>query len=75
RALAPPHPERPRHPPVLYIVTFAAWEARGRFVRCDVHEHAVWASDATSARRFACEQVQAISGYRAAWRVRLVARG
>ena len=58
----------------LYTVTFAAWEdCEDRFVRSDVHEHEVWASDATSARRFACEQVQAVSGYRPAWRVRLVA--
>jgi hypothetical protein len=60
----------------LYSVTFAAWEEReDRFVRCDVHEHEVWAIDATSARRFACEQVQAISSYRPAWRVRRVADG
>jgi hypothetical protein len=58
----------------LYTVTFAAWEPReDRFIRCDVHDHEVWASDATCARRLACEQVQAVSGYRAAWRVRRVA--
>jgi hypothetical protein len=58
----------------LYTVTFAAWEAcDDRFVRGDVHEHEVWATDATSARRLACEQVQAIRGYRPAWRVRVVA--
>ncbi len=59
----------------LYTVTFAAWEAReDRFIRRDVHEHEVWASDATSARRCACELVQALSGYRPAWRVRRVAK-
>ena len=58
----------------LYTVIFAAWEERDdRFVRRDVHEHEVWASDATSARRLACEEVQAISGYWPAWRVRVVA--
>jgi hypothetical protein len=58
----------------LYTVTFAAWEAcDDRFVRRDVHEPEVWASDATSARRLACEQVQAVSDYRPAWRVRAVA--
>jgi hypothetical protein len=58
----------------LYTVTFAAWEAlEDRFVRRDVHEHEVWASDATSARRFACNRVQAVPGYRPAWRVRMVA--
>jgi hypothetical protein len=57
-----------------YVVTFAAWGAcEDRFVRRDVHECDVWASDATSARRFACEQVQALPGYRPAWRVRQVA--
>lgn len=76
-SLGPLRPLTPNAPGTrLYTVTFAAWEAReDRFVRCDVHEHEVWASDATSARRFACEQVQAISGYRPAWRVRLVASG
>jgi hypothetical protein len=59
----------------LYVVTFAAWEAGAeRFTRRDVHQREVWASDATSARRCACEQVQALPGYRAAWRVRQVAR-
>jgi hypothetical protein len=59
----------------LYVVTFAAWEAGAeRFNRRDVHEREVWASDATSARRCACEQVQTLPGYRAAWRVRQVAR-
>lgn len=58
----------------LYVVTFASWEPReDRFIRRDVHEHEVWASDATSARRSACEQVQAMPGYRPAWRVRRVA--
>jgi hypothetical protein len=58
----------------LYTVTFVAWEAHDdRFIRFDVHEHEAWASDATSARRFACEQVQAIAGYLPAWRIRTVA--
>ena len=57
-----------------YVVTFAAWEARGdRFLRHDVHEREVWATDATSARRLGAEQVQSLAGYRPAWRVRQVA--
>jgi len=57
-----------------YVVTFAAWESRGeRFVRRDVHEHEVWATDATSARRLASEQVQAMPSYLPAWRVSRVA--
>ena len=58
----------------LYRVVFAIWEAgEGRFIRRDVHEREVWATDATSARRLACGQVQAVPGYFAAWRVRQVA--
>ncbi len=66
------HPERPgTH---AYVVTFAAWEARGdRFLRHDVHQREVWATDATSARRLGAEQVQSLPGYRPAWRVRQVA--
>jgi hypothetical protein len=57
-----------------YVVTFAAWESRGeRFVRRDVHEREVWATDATSARRLASEQVQAMPSYLPAWRVSRVA--
>lgn len=57
-----------------YVVTFAAWEARGdRFLRHDVHQREVWATDATSARRLGAEQVQSLPGYRPAWRVRQVA--
>jgi hypothetical protein len=59
----------------LYLVTFAAWEAsEDRFIRLDVHEREVWATDATSARRVACERVRAMPGHLAAWRVRMVAR-
>jgi hypothetical protein len=69
RSLTPSAPGTRR-----YVVTFAAWVAcADRFVRRDVHECEVWASDATSARRCACEQVQALPGYRPAWRVRQVA--
>jgi hypothetical protein len=58
-----------------YIVTFAAWEARGdRFLRRDVYECEVWATDATSARRLGAERVQSLPGYRPAWRVRRVAQ-
>jgi hypothetical protein len=58
-----------------YVVTFAAWEACAEgFLRHDVHEHEVWATDATSARRLASEQVQALRNYLPAWRVRQVAR-
>jgi hypothetical protein len=57
-----------------YVVTFAAWEDRGeRYRRRDVHEREVWATDATSARRVACELVQAMPDYLPAWRVRRVA--
>jgi hypothetical protein len=57
-----------------YVVTFAAWETLGeRFVRRDVHEQRIWATDATSARRLAGEQVQALSGYHPTWRITRVA--
>ena len=57
-----------------YVVTFAAWEPCGdRFLRHDVYEREVWATDATSARRLSVEQVQSLPGYRPAWRVTRVA--
>ena len=76
-SLGPLRPLTPNAPGTrLYTVTFAVWEAcEDRFIHRDVHTHKVWASDATSARRFACEHAQAVSGYRPAWRVRLVDRG
>lgn len=68
RALTPNAPGT--HP---YTVTFARWEAQGeRFTQHDVHEREVWATDAASARRLAAQQVQALSDYVPAWRVREV---
>jgi hypothetical protein len=58
-----------------YVVTFAAWEDRGeRYRRRDVHQHQVWATDASSARRLASDQVQAMADYLPTWRVTRVAR-
>jgi hypothetical protein len=55
-------------------VIFARWEPReGRFVRRDVHEQDVWATDATAARRRAADDVQSLPGYVPAWRIRRVA--
>ncbi len=68
RALTPNAPGT--HP---YVVTFALWEACGeRFIRRDVHEREVWATDAASARRLVAQQVQALPDYVPAWRVRQV---
>lgn len=69
RALTPHAPGTRR-----YVVTFAAWEEEGaRYRRHDVHEREIWATDASSARRVACELVQAMPDYLPAWRVRRVA--
>jgi hypothetical protein len=58
-----------------YRVVFARWESTDdRFVRRDVHTLDVWAADATSARRMAQQQIQAVPGYEPAWRIRSVAR-
>jgi hypothetical protein len=58
-----------------YRVTFARWEAAAdRFVRRDVHTLDVWAADASSARRMAQQQIQAVPGYEPAWRIRSVTR-
>jgi hypothetical protein len=58
-----------------YRVTFAVWEGEAeRFVRRDVQALEVWAADATSARRLAQQEIQAIPAYRPAWRIRQVAR-
>lgn len=58
-----------------YRVIFARWEsADDRFVRRDVHTMDVWAADASSARRMAQQQIQAVPGYAPAWRIRSVAR-
>ena len=54
-------------------MTFAAWEDHGeRYRRRDAHEHEVWATDASCARRLAAEQVQAVPDYRPNWRIRRV---
>ena len=59
----------------LYAVTFALWESTGdRFVSLDVHTLEVWATDATSARRLAQQEVQQIQEYLPSWRIRSVAR-
>jgi hypothetical protein len=58
-----------------YRVTFARWESEDdRFVRRDVHTMDVWAADASSARRMAQQQIQAVPGYEPAWRIRSVTR-
>jgi len=70
RALTPNAPGT--HP---YVVTFAAWEPCGeRFVRRDVHQSDVWATDATAARQLAVREAQGLSGYLPAWRVTGVER-
>ena len=59
----------------LYAVTFALWESTGdRFVRHDVHTLEVWATDATSARRLAQQEIQQVEAYLPSWRIRRVAR-
>lgn len=59
-----------------YRVVFSVWEPEAhRFVRRDVHELAVWAEDAASARRLAQQEIQRIPGYRPAWRIRRISRG
>jgi hypothetical protein len=57
-----------------YVMTFAWDECGDRFIRHDVHEREVWATDAISARRLGVEQVQSLPGYRPAWRIRQVAQ-
>ena len=58
-----------------YRVSFAVWESgRDGYTRRDVHELAVWAADAASARRLAHQEVQSAPEYRPAWRVRQVVR-
>ena len=58
-----------------YRAVFARWEAgEDRFVRRDVHRLEVWAADAQSARRLAQQEIQKVSGYEPAWRIRQVAR-
>lgn len=71
--LKPLTPNAPgTHP---YNVVFAEWEADGdRFQRRDVHELTVWAADATTARRIAQTDIQDVSGYLPAWRIRRVQR-
>jgi hypothetical protein len=55
--------------------TFARWEdGQDRFVRRDVHELEVWATDAQNARRLAQQEIQAVPGYEPSWRIRRVAR-
>ncbi|MEW6581878.1 MAG: hypothetical protein AB1416_03875 [Actinomycetota bacterium] len=69
-------PLTPRAPGThRYRVLFAEWESvDDRFVRHDVLTLDVWAADAASARRLAQQEVQAIDGYRPAWRIRSVTR-
>jgi hypothetical protein len=58
-----------------YRVSFAVWETEGDgYARRDVHELVVWAVDAADARRLAHQEVQSVSEYRPAWRVRQVVR-
>lgn len=58
-----------------YKITFALWESHeDRFVRKDVHELEVWATDATSARRIAQQEIQNVPGYKPSWRIRQVVR-
>lgn len=58
-----------------YRIVFAVWEAEAeRFVRRDVHEIDIWAADSGSARRLAQQEIQAVAGYRPAWRIRQVIR-
>lgn len=58
-----------------YRVVFAVWEADGdRFLRHDVHEIDVWAADAGTARRIAHQEIQGVSAYQPAWRIRRVRR-
>lgn len=58
-----------------YRVVCSIWDpAGGEFVRRDVHELLIWAEDATSARRLAQTDIQALPGYRPAWRIREVSR-
>ncbi len=59
-----------------YRVVYAIWEPAGDFFeRRDVHEIEVWAADAQDARRLAQTDVQDVTGYQPAWRVRTVTRG
>lgn len=69
-------PLTPRAPGThRYLVTFALWEAYDdRFERHDVHVTAIWAADATSARRLAQQEVQSLPDYLPAWRIRSVTR-
>ncbi len=58
-----------------YRVVYAIWEPEGDFFeRRDVHEIEVWAADAQDARRLSKADVQDVTGYEPAWRVRTVVR-
>ncbi len=58
-----------------YCVVYAIWEPAGDFFeRRDVHEIEVWAADAQDARRLSQADVQDLTGYQPAWRVRTVVR-
>lgn len=60
----------------LFDVTFAVWEATDdRFERHDVFHMAIWAEDASAARRIAQQDAQDLAEYDSAWRVRSVTRG
>ncbi len=59
----------------LFDVTFAVWEATDdRFERHDVFQMAIWAEDASAARRIAQQDAQDLTEYDSAWRVRSVTR-
>lgn len=58
-----------------YRVVCSVWDPAGdQFVRRDVCELVIWAEDATSARRLAQTDMQALPEYRPAWRIREVSR-
>ena len=69
-------PLTPRAPGTRkYRVVFARWESYDdHFERHDVHEMELWAVDAASARRQAQREIQSVSDYVPAWRIRTVER-
>lgn len=67
-------PLTPRAPGTKrYRVTFASWKSfDDHFERLDVHELELWAANASGARRLAQQEIQLVSGYLPAWRIRSV---